>query len=186
MRALFRQPPRLVFHLAVVPLALLLLYALSFPGVSFLALAAAGLGLFAAAALWSVRVLTYVLALRRGTAGGSPGWLLVAPLGGLLLFALVLADVPLRARWAVSKPAFERVASGGAFDGPARLGTYDVVSLDREGAAVVFTEATGSFFDDAGFAYLPDGPFRELEDASREDMAFQPLGDGWYAWTSGW
>jgi hypothetical protein len=43
-----------------------------------------------------------------------------------------------------------------------------------------------SFLDDAGFAYLPSGPDRKLDNAGFESPEFRALGGGWYTWTASW
>jgi hypothetical protein len=47
-------------------------------------------------------------------------------------------------------------------------------------------EATGDFLDDAGFAYLPDGPDPELGNGSFEVPQFVHLSGDWYSFTSSW
>jgi hypothetical protein len=44
----------------------------------------------------------------------------------------------------------------------------------------------GAFFDDAGFAYLPEGPTASLENGSFESPVFRHLGGPWYRWTASW
>jgi hypothetical protein len=123
-------------------------------------------------------------------------WFLVAPVLGMTLVGLYGTSVPLRARWAISKGAFERVALTAppptttydwqSFDVPRRIGAYRITSAARVRDALIFHEKNGAFFDDAGFAYLPSGPFSQLENGSFEAPEFLSLGDGWYAWTASW
>lgn len=189
-------PPRAAFHLALTVPAVLLLYGFSVPGLAVVTVAVAAVALLVGAVVWAVWLVAYVVGRRRGTAGGSAWWLLVAPLGGLLVVGLVMADVPLRVRWAGSKAAFERAArlapppvprgEDVLFDAPDRIGSYDVTLAYRIGDAVLFQERNGALFDDAGFAYLPSGPFPELSTGSVEGPRFRPLGDGWFAYTASW
>lgn len=67
-----------------------------------------------------------------------------------------------------------------------RLGLYQVTSVWRVEAGVLFYEKTGALSDDAGFAYLPDGPSPDVENGLFESPRFRRLGEGWYAWTASW
>ena len=110
---------------------------------------------------------------------------LVVTVGGL-----VVADVPLRVRWQLSRPAFDEAVRDGVEVAPyaepvRRIGLYEVRGIERIGDAVVFREATGGFLGEVGFADLPDGPTDEVVQALQlESLAFRELGDGWYAWTA--
>jgi hypothetical protein len=139
-----------------------------------------------------VRLLAYVLAARRNSAAGRARWLLLAPAAGVLALALITADVRLQVRWNVSRSAFEDVVDEAMRDEDyaslqhGRLGLYRVGEVYRQGEAVIFYERTGALGDDAGFAYLPDGPFPELENGGFERPRFRHLGGPWYAWTASW
>ncbi|MGY0002335.1 hypothetical protein [Micromonospora sp. I033] len=50
----------------------------------------------------------------------------------------------------------------------------------------MFYEANGYLIDDAGFAYLPDGPSPDLETPDFESPVFKHLGGAWYSWTASW
>jgi hypothetical protein len=196
IRQRLEHPPGLAFHLVVLGATLTLLYAASLPGTAFLLEAGASLLLLIAAAVWCVRAAGYLVMVRRGRAGGRAAWFAVAPLGGLIVLALLVGSVPLRARWAASEGAFEswvdRAPQVGAsdelvyFDVPDRIGLFRIRDAYRQGDAVIFYEATGSVLDDAGFAYLPSGPFPELESGSFEAPHFRHLGGDWYSWTASW
>ena len=69
---------------------------------------------------------------------------------------------------------------------PSRLGWFTVTGWERFPAGVVFTDSHGAFLDNAGFAYLPDGPSDSLENEGFEGPSYRSLGDGWYAWTASW
>lgn len=59
----------------------------------------------------------------------------------------------------------------------------------RSGVAwrgVVFYDSVGAFIDDAGFAYLPDGPSPDMANGSFENPQWFALGNHWYAWTASW
>lgn len=100
----------------------------------------------------------------------------MAPVCALILIALVWTDAPLRVRWAASRPAFEKVAKASengrlptdrVFH--SRIGLYRVTQIRPVPNGLIFYEQTGNLFDDAGFAYLPDGPSPSLSSGSFEN-----------------
>lgn len=174
-------PPGGWVHLALVPVALCLLYAVSSPGWSFLA-AMVGFG---GVALWTLAWLVLALAYgaerlrsrgRRGDHARSAAWLLLGPALVGILAAAVLTGAPLRARFALARGDFDqvrdRVATVSAgqrrteagtlratVDAPHRIGTYRVHEVSLVPAGVFFHLRTGGIgFHDGGFAHLPDGP----------------------------
>ncbi len=73
-------------------------------------------------------------------------------------------------------------------DVPARIGD---ICIDRAShvprGGVVMWDCYGSgLVDDAGFAYLPAGPWPELETGWFEAPEYHDLGDGWYSFTASW
>jgi hypothetical protein len=169
-----------------------MLWAWSYPGGDFFLFAMASLVLGCFALLWILKLLAAVQ--RRDRAWI---WFAVAPMCGVAVLALLVADVPLQARWALSRGAFEDVAesaiapAGGSsswaeVNVPERIGLYDVVSAVRVPQGVIFWEATGNFMDDAGFAYLPDGPAEVEANGSFESPRFHHLDGPWYTWTASW
>jgi hypothetical protein len=192
VQALRQRPSRaLVGHLLLVLPALLLLWAESTPGVMFFAWVGAIGALLVPSVVW------FVWLVRRVRRRRWSWWLPVAPAGGCLVLALVLAGAPLDARWAVSRGAFAAqvksfpAAPVGAqdwvpMDVPGRLGLYHVTAAYRVPGGVVFYESNGALFDDAGFAYLPGGPSETLADGSFESPQFRHLDGPWYAWTASW
>lgn len=188
----WRRPPGRLFHLVLVVPALIWLWSWSVPGFNFLLWMPSALALGIGALVWGVRLLTYLLARIRGhqTRGGR--WFPIAPACGVLALGLVVANVPLEARWATSRSDFDDVVDVALEDDDyrsiedQRLGLYTVTAVYRQGDAVIFYERTGSFSDDAGFAYLPDGPFPELENGGFERPQFRHLSGPWYAWTASW
>ena len=197
--SIFRRPPGRWFHGLLLGPFGLALHAASFPaGWESMWLWFASLPILAAAGVWALRVITYLVARSKRRAAGSAWRFLIAPAMGLLLVGLIATSVPLRVRWWQGRGDFERaLASAPAastdrtewtnFDVPESLGTYTIIDADRVGEAVIFAEATGSgVLDDAGFAYLPSGPFQELDTGWFESPRFVALGGGWYAWTASW
>jgi hypothetical protein len=205
VRDLFRRPPGLWFHAALVIPTAVLLWAHSLPrGPPFFVWAAAGLSLLALAGVWTLRAATYLWARRTGDAHGLRRWFVVAPLAAALYFGSLFADAPLRVRWALSRASFDRVVadlldgrddgSGGAREaadregrlreGGRRIGSYEIFIIERVGDAVVFFEDHGAPISDlAGFAYIPGGP-SAFPDLVLERPEFRALGDDWYAWTA--
>lgn len=144
------------------------------------------------AIVWAVRAFLWWRRRSDKDARHSPRWFVAAPLAGVLALGAAWTDLPLRTRWALAKDDFARQLPAALADStyrdirPHRLGTYNIVAIDRNLDAVIFTEATGDLFDDAGFAYLPNGPHRELANGSFENPQFVSLGGHWYSWTASW
>lgn len=69
---------------------------------------------------------------------------------------------------------------------PSRLGMYSITAAYRVRGGVIFHEETGNLFDDAGFAYLPDGLTADLESGSFESSQFHNLGGPWFSWNASW
>jgi hypothetical protein len=138
---------------------------------------------------WLVRLSIFVIRTRRGALSDGRTWFVVAPVVGCLVGALLLVDAPLRARWALSKDAFdaelERVVSDEESYGGGRLGWYDVLFSRTEGDGVIFFTKAHADEDIAGFAYLPTG----LGDANQFQGFWEPqlvhLGGHWYAFEKG-
>lgn len=98
------------------------------------------------------------------------------------------ADLPLRARFAAARPAFEEAvaARGEAGSGapcPDRIGGYRVFSCVTEESVTRFSTA-GGFLDSVGFAYAPDGvPATAVgEGAVDYDLVSRP----WYTFSQSW
>ncbi|SCL51298.1 hypothetical protein [Micromonospora chersina] len=178
-------------HAVVSLAAACLLWAFSVPGFSLLLVLCALPLLCLAGAAWAVWVVTF--GVRR-----QWSWsFLPAPMIVVLALALLGTGAPLQARWAMSRSAFDRVVATvpttGAVDGdwssvpvPSRIGSYLIMSAYRVPGGVVFYEVNGSMTDDAGFAYLPDGPTPDLETPDFESPVFKHLGGAWYSWTASW
>jgi hypothetical protein len=188
-------PPRWPFHLMLLAPTLAVLYAWSFAGTHFVLAVFAGYALAAAALVWFLRFVGHLVMRWRRSARGNAWWFVIAPLGAAAVGVLLWFDAPLRVRWAGSRGAFERVAQqviegdrstevSEPFD--RRLGLYRVASVWRVKNGVLFYDSVGSLSNDAGFAYLPDGPSPRLENGLFESPQFRPLGGGWYAWAASW
>ncbi len=193
VNALTHEPPRWVFHGVMAVAMAGFLYAVSFPGIAFFLAGGTTLVLLAVAILWLVKVLGYWSGRRRGEEGSHGLRLLVAPLCGAILVISVWMDAPLRTRWAVSRTAFENLVKevdsgrGGTERVPyGRIGLYQISHIDPVEGGILFYEETGNLFDDAGFAYLPQGPSPSLANGSFENPQWRALGNDWYAWTASW
>lgn len=68
---------------------------------------------------------------------------------------------------------------------PNSIGGFSLSRATVEPEGLVIFDKEGAFFDDAGFAYLPDGKFPP-GNGSFESPRFRSLGGGWYAFTSSW
>lgn len=183
--------PWLVLNVVASIAAACLLWAFSVPGFVFLLVLGLVHVLGLAAVAWIVLV---VMGIRRRR---WSWWFLPAPVVVVLALALVVEGVPLQARWAMSRSAFERVvatlpttspvdAEWSRVPVPSRIGAYRIEAAYPVPGGVVFYEANGYMIDDAGFAYLPDGPTPDLETADFESPAFKHLGGPWYSWTASW
>lgn len=193
--SLAARPPGWRFHLLLVLPALAVLYAFSFPGIHVVMAVFATYALAAAVVVWLLRLVGYLVLRSRGGAIGKGRWFTIAPLGGAVVGVLLWAGAPLRGRWLASRGAFEKLAAQVVQDKTPtdvpdavdrRVGLYRVTSAWRVKEGVIFYDSVGSLIDDAGFAYLPDGPSADLESGSFENPQFRSLGRGWYAWTASW
>lgn len=190
------DPPGWPFHAVMTLVAAWLLWALGVPGFAVFTVMGLLVVLAAAATLWTGKATAFLVRRRRGTASGRAIRFLTAPVGAVVVAALAWGGVPFQARWAVSEGAFARVVEQvGApatpmehrdIDAPRRIGAYRILAVHRVGDAVIFHEPTGLLFDDTGFAYLPDGPFPELESVAFERPRFRHIEGPWYTWTASW
>jgi len=175
-----------LFHILVMPPVILLLWSFSGPGVPMLSTAFALLLLAAFCIAWLVRLIVH-------SAKDRPrfGPFLVAPLIVVVAVVLIASGVPRQARWALSRGAFDAVATqlqaNPEATTPERIGLYSVGQPQRVPGGWIIYEASGNgFIDDAGFAYLPAGPTSDLGNGAWEGPQFRPLGGPWYSWTASW
>lgn len=189
---LFRRPPRRVFHGILVVTALANLWSFSLPGGHFVVWILTFWVVTTATLVWAVRIVSYLVSRRRGSHSGSAWWFAVAPVGSLVLALAIYAGLPLEVRWQLGKSDFAAALADVRAD-PAewaefrdrRVGTYTITHAKRVDGGVVFYEKTGSFLDNAGFAYMPPGQTLAGTD-SFERPEWVALGDDWYAWTASW
>lgn len=178
-----------LFYSLVALACLGLLYVASLPGSPLIWLLPA-LGLWLAVGIvWLVRLIS---AIQRRSFTPS---LVIAPLVVLVLVALFLSPLPLQARFALSRSAFEQAvrslpenqAEGGSLG---MVGTYRISEWTRTGDGVLFYSASGTgLVDQAGFAYSPNGVPKALtnsDDPGFEVLGWQDLGGGWYSWQASW
>lgn len=116
----------------------------------------------------------------------------VAAVLTVIFVVLIVLQLPRQARWAASRPAFDRAAAKVAANPDTgvsgRIGWYEVNEFRYiEGGWIVYDVGSSGLFDDAGFAYLPAGPpSRAGGDSGAETLRFIHLGGPWYSWTSSW
>ena len=186
------RPPGWIFWGACTLGAAGLLWSLTTVGGGFF-LGVGAIGILALCAVaWVFRV--SVLLILTGLSGPRRTWAALAaiPVCGLLVAGLVVTEAPLHLRWAHSRSAFEAAVAELPADGssggtmPSRLGTYRVLAIERVGTGVYFFEADSGLFDDAGFAYLPDGPDPDAAAGTFERLSVSDLSGNWYTWTSSW
>ena len=191
--ALLHRAPGWIFHLVATLGALALLWSASYPLGNFLPLLVGFGWTVGCAAVWLVRLITYVSGRRLAVPSGRSRGFLIAPIGGLVVIALMALGVPLAARWGLSRGAFDaradqlvaEAAESGAgrkrdvLDGD-RVALYIVrnATVDASGGVYFVIEGSG-FVDGGGFARLPDGPPPTgLEPGEPEQ--FEHLDGDWY------
>ncbi len=180
------RPPGWILHGVLVVFALIALAGMSTPAGDFSVLFLAAVGLFLTGIVWVIRLVTYLVAHAKHCASGNAHWFLVAPFGLGAMILLASFNVPLHLRFAQARGSFEHAVDHPEDRATGRYGTYEVVAIDTYGRSVVFYESTGAFFDDAGFAYLPDGPSVIPSSPIFENPQFHHLTGDWYTWTASW
>lgn len=186
---------RTTYLLLLAGLLVLVLWAFSTPLPSVFLGLVTMVALVAWGVIWAIGAVVTVVRLARRRRVRRWRWLVVASVLVTVTAVLVATDVPLHARWGMSRGAFEDAAAQADPDLPrsrtrdlgvdGRLGLYDVWSVEQTGEAVVFAVDGGGLFQESGFAHLPEGPFPELERAF-ESMTFTHLGGDWYVWSAVW
>jgi hypothetical protein len=164
------HPAWLPFYSTAVIAAVGLLYAASDYNWS-LSFVLFGVGILVAG-FW---VLAFLFAIITGRLhkASLPRWLGI-PVIGLLAMALAAADVPLRFRFEVSRPALQTAVDNGSH----RSGQVGLFQIDRvyglDDGVLLVIDSSG-FLDQCGLAYAvdgrPDGPELYLQ---------TDLGSGWW------
>lgn len=158
----------------------------SLPGSMFLAQLPIALVWLLLGALWIVLLILDIRARRPSPAT------LVVPVLVVVTAAFAVSDSALQMRFDLARPAFQDAVDSMPADDdyvlhPGLVGTYAITSMERvPGGVILYDWAGNSFVDDAGFAYLPDGPTPELENGSFENPQWHDLGGGWWSWTASW
>lgn len=185
----WRTPPTWLFHGILVLVLGMPVAAASVPGTDPFLVALSFVTVLLSAAVWIVRLAGWATSRMR-----SRGlWWLIAPLLVVTTASLIVADVPLRARFALARDDLDAFVDGlepqGRFDDWARvdvplsIGGFEVLRAFQIGDGVIIY-LDGSFPNHAGFAYLPDGPDDRIENYDFADPAFNSLGGDWFSWTA--
>lgn len=186
------------------------LWSISVPGMRFLSWMVSVLAIALVVVIWVVAAVVTVVRLATGRTRRAGWYLLVVPLIGAVVVLCRLTDLPVRVLFEPSRAEFTDFAERAlaASDGvsvedsellttsdeewdalnpetPQRIGAFELWSSRVLPEGVIIYERNGAFFDDAGFAYLPDGEL-PAGDGSFESPDFRSLGGGWYAFTSSW
>lgn len=187
------DPPRTAFHLVLGLLGVGLVWVGSLPGVPLVPLMGLGWLVALGALIWAIKLAVYRRQRRQGAVPPAGRWFLLAPVGGLLVAAVLVSGLAFDARWAASQASFNEAVVAAVDPGrasattPGRVGLYRIL-----GEPLVIDEAVffhhplgGGVFDDAGFAYLPASPTPHVE-ASFESLHTQQIDGPWYRWWSSW
>ena len=204
LRQVLAAPPGWPFHLLVTAVAVLLVSSTGTPGWATLPFLGFAFLLLLLGVVWFVRLCLYVGIRPADPPHSSWRGFLVAPVLVVVAGGLIALDVPVRVGFAISRAEMQAVADrvldarmpeGGPSDGldadldhvdvQGRYGLYTITHVRGFPNGVVLFESNGAFFDDAGFAYFPDGNLPD-GDGSFESPDFRALGGGWYAFTSSW
>lgn len=188
------RPPGWLFHGLLAAATVTLLWADSVPGSMREWELVGWFVWFCFAVTWLVWLVLHV-----GVPPRLSWWFLVAPLMFVVLVSMLVAHIPLKARWAGSHDAFDAalaripIVPGSTFQPiDETVGSYRIVAWRqfftsttsspdtsaRYGVAFIEEHPARSSWDsrdEAGFAYLPEGPGERF-------MWTVALGDGWYAW----
>lgn len=177
------------FHTLALLVPLAVLWAASVPGVNFFLLMGAMYVAGLLGLIWLVRLVAWW---RTSDRFGSARPWITMPVIALATLAALLSiafDIPVKARFAIAQETFDAVVanmpprSDFYFSDDLWVGGYRITGVYQSGDGVIFREATGALFQDAGFAYLPSGPSANY---GLEDPQFRHLTGNWYAWTSSW
>lgn len=167
--------------------AVLTLWAGSYPtGGLMAALVAAGL-LLVNGAVWLVFVVRELVERRFALVAFTTAAVLVLIAGAAFASRI---ELPLLARFAMVRPAFDRVVAERAAGGdnadrcPARIGSYRITNCRTVGTGTYFTERDGGFLNGVGFAYLPGGP--PSGSPMGGSITYSQLRGSWYWYVEEW
>lgn len=98
-------------------------------------------------------------------------------------------ELPLLARFALSRPAFDQVIADRGEAGPGavcprRIGTYRILSCRTLGSDTYFRARDGGFLDSVGFVYLPEGV--PTDPPSGTSLTYGQLRGPWYSFVEAW
>lgn len=168
--------------------AVAMLWAGSYPSGSLVVgLLAAGLAVLTAV-LGLIHIIAGLVARRVQLVAITTG-IAVALIGGAAFAARI--ELPLLARFALVRPAFERVvaerlaADEGVEPCPSWIGTYRISNCRTIGSATYFTERDGGFLNGVGFAYLPDG-LPAAPPTAGGSITYGQLRGPWYWYNEAW
>lgn len=98
-------------------------------------------------------------------------------------------ELPLLARFALSRPAFDQVIADRGEAGPGascprRIGSYRILSCRTLGSDTYFRARDGGFLDSVGFVYLPEGV--PVDPPSGTSITYAQLRGPWYSFVEAW
>jgi len=190
------RPPGWPMH-AVAAIAMLgLIDAVSVPGAFVLNFLAFALLWFALLLIWLTRVGFFLYFNARHdpattTRRGAWNWY-VGPVLAAITLALVMQEVPVRLRFAMSRSALAQLAEQAAKAGPKdldwfkspvrRAGAFkvEIVQVTSTGEVDFRVAGTEFFRSFGGFTYSPAGAPYDPEGSH------EPLGGDWYVWHTSW
>lgn len=188
------------FAALLILLVLAFAWTLSKPGTGFIGTyLVLGSVLVVPALLITVAALSVILPRGRRLLGVAP--IAIAVAATALWTVTWVTQWPLDARFTASESDFQAVVDridlaatqnvvadgwGDPVVVPETVDTYKIDSAWVVHGGVIFYEANGNFFDDAGFAYLPQGPTNDLAHGGFESPQWRHLGGAWYSWTASW
>jgi hypothetical protein len=113
-------------------------------------------------------------------------------LAGLVIGGAGIAariELPLLARFAASRPAFDQVIADRGEAGPGapcprRIGSYRILSCRTLGSDTYFRARDGGFLDSVGFVYLPEGV--PTDPPTGTSITYGQLRGPWYSFVEAW
>jgi hypothetical protein len=172
-------------------------FASSFAGMPWIVIAPAALTILIVVVIWLSLLSIYLTSHPKPVPRGwiAAGVILAVAIAGIGL------NLPVRARFALSAPAFSQVVeqagpppvqqASDRWDDmhgecPARIGLYAVESCEAISGGYWFFDPLGNaLLDYAGFAYLPDGP-RVGSEPGLEVQELVHLQGDWYVFIASW